>query len=110
MNTSDTSKTEVQGGGDGGVPNFDFTTFYTTINNSLTTTPKTHNGIDPSTKTPLPEVPISAPKDISSALSAAHAVFSSRRSLFEVLRAMYLIRLTSALASHRSSFIDLPVL
>lgn len=47
----------------------DFTTFHNVINNSLTSTSKSHHGIDPSTETPLPEVPISTQADVNSAVT-----------------------------------------
>ncbi|KAK2739012.1 aldehyde dehydrogenase [Colletotrichum kahawae] len=56
-----------------GTSKLDFTKFYNVINGKLETTPKTRNGLNPSTLEPLAEVPLSTAEDVDKAVQAAKA-------------------------------------
>ncbi|KAH0430275.1 aldehyde dehydrogenase [Colletotrichum camelliae] len=56
-----------------GTSKLDFTKFYNVINGKLETTPKTRNGLNPSTLEPLAEVPLSTAEDVDRAVQAAKA-------------------------------------
>ncbi|KAN0098912.1 aldehyde dehydrogenase [Hyaloscypha variabilis] len=58
-----------------GLKRLDFTTFANVINGNLVTTAKTRHGINPATKTLLPEVPIATAHDLDEAVSAARVAF-----------------------------------
>ncbi|KAE9365425.1 aldehyde dehydrogenase [Stipitochalara longipes BDJ] len=58
-----------------GIKRLNFTTFANVINGHLVTTAKTRHGINPATKTPLPEVPISTEQDLDDAVGAARVAF-----------------------------------
>jgi len=58
-----------------GLKRLDFTTFANVINGNLVTTAKTRHGINPATKTLLPEVPIATAHDLDEAVSAAKVAF-----------------------------------
>lgn len=82
----------------------DFSTFYNVIDNALTTTPTTRRGIDPSTESPLPPVPLSAHDDVDDAVRAGQEAFTKWRDLSYDERAAYLIQYADAIEANRTGF------
>lgn len=54
-----------------------FSGFYNTINGKLTSTEKTRHGINPATGKPNPEIPVSTPQDVDTAVAAARDAFKT---------------------------------
>ncbi|CAG8005645.1 unnamed protein product [Penicillium olsonii] len=55
----------------------DFTTFHNVINNELTQTSQTRQGVNPANSQPNPEVPVSTQEDLDTAVKAARAAFKT---------------------------------
>ncbi|KAE8153656.1 Aldehyde/histidinol dehydrogenase [Aspergillus avenaceus] len=68
----------------------DITTFFNVINNELTTTVATRHGINPATRQPNPEVPLSTAEDLDRAVAAGRQAFKkwSRTSYEERRKAL----------------------
>ncbi|CAG7966336.1 unnamed protein product [Penicillium olsonii] len=55
----------------------DFTTFHNVINNELTQTSQTRQGVNPANSQPNPPVPVSTQEDLDTAVKAARAAFKT---------------------------------
>ena len=55
----------------------DWSTFHNTINGKPSLTKQTRHGINPATREPNPEVPVSTPADVDAAVTAARAAFKT---------------------------------
>jgi acyl-CoA reductase-like NAD-dependent aldehyde dehydrogenase len=69
------SATNDSNGTNGHSKSIDFTTFSNVINGKLVGTSKTRTGINPATKKPNFDVPVSTPQDVDDAVAAAKAAF-----------------------------------
>ncbi|ELR07041.1 hypothetical protein GMDG_02363 [Pseudogymnoascus destructans 20631-21] len=86
---------------------FDFTTFHNVINGDLKTTETTRHAINPHTKKPLGEVPLSTAKDVDDAIAAARAAFPKwKKTSFEE-RAKGLNGLAATIYEYQQGFVKL---
>ncbi|PWY92192.1 aldehyde dehydrogenase [Aspergillus heteromorphus CBS 117.55] len=86
-----------------------FTEFFNTINNELTTTPTTRHGINPATRQPNPEVPVSTAEDLNRAVKHARAAFKTWSKLSVEDRRSTVIAFGEAIESHAEEFTKLLV-
>ena len=93
--------------GTNGTTKLDFTTFQNVINGKLSPTSNTRHGINPATKKPNLEVPVSTHKDVDDAVLAAKTAFKtwSRTPVSE--RREKLLAYAEALKEHTDEFAKL---
>ncbi|KAI1915395.1 hypothetical protein LOZ61_001588 [Ophidiomyces ophidiicola] len=82
----------------------DFATFHNVINGKLTTTDHKRRGINPATREPNPEVPLSTPTDVDSAVEAGQIAFKSWSKTPWVERKKALLAFADALESYQEQF------
>lgn len=90
-----------------GVPDLDFTTFKNVINGQLRGTTQTRHGINPATKKPNPEVPVSTQQDVDDAVVAGRAAFKTWKKSTRDERAKGLTDLAAALKHYGDQFAKL---
>ncbi|OOF94500.1 hypothetical protein ASPCADRAFT_507465 [Aspergillus carbonarius ITEM 5010] len=93
----------------GSLNKIDFTTFYNTINNELTTTSTTRHSLNPATRKPNPPVPISTASDLNNAVTSARTAFKSWSKLSPSDRRAKVIAFGEAISLHAEEFADLLV-
>lgn len=79
------------------------------INNELTSTSATRHGMDPSTETALPEVPLSGQDEVDRAVAAGKAAYPAWRSLSWDERGSYLLKLADAIEANFDVIRDIDV-
>ena len=91
----------------GKVTTVSFSTFHNTVNAEPRTSKNTYNGIDPTTKQKLWDVPVATQQDVEDAVTAASEAFKSySKTTFEE-RKQYVVRLEEALSGYESEMVDL---
>ncbi|PYH92653.1 aldehyde dehydrogenase [Aspergillus ellipticus CBS 707.79] len=93
----------------GSIEKIPFTEFYNTINNEITTTPTTRHSINPATRKPNPEVPVSTEQDLNSAVKNARAAFKTWSKLSVEERRQKVIAYGDAIEAHAEEFTKLLV-
>ena len=91
-------------------PNMDFTSFSNVINGKLSSTSQTTHAINPATKKPNWEVPISTSRDVDQAVAAARTAFKTWSKTTLVQRKAALEGWSAEIAKHVDEFAKLLVI
>lgn len=87
-----------------GTTGLDFTSFHNTINGKPSSTKQTRHGINPATREPNAEVPVSTPADIDAAVSAARAAFKPWSKVSVEERQKAVSDFADAIMDHKEEF------
>jgi acyl-CoA reductase-like NAD-dependent aldehyde dehydrogenase len=90
--------------GANGTTSLGFTTFQNIINGQPSPTQQTRHGINPATREPNAEVPVSTPADVDAAVASARAAFKSWSKVPVEERQKAVTDFANAIMSHKEDF------